>query len=325
MPTDALAPRFAAPAEGLAIPPEAVERARDFARAATAENTRRAYATDWADFEGWCRDHGTSALPAAPAAVAVYLSELASAGRKVATVTRRLAAIAAAHKAAKLPSPRSDAEVQAVVRGIRRTLGVAQKQARPLLVGELRAVVSRLPEGLQGARDRALLLLGFAGAFRRSELASLDVRDLAFTEDGLTVTLRRSKTDQEGAGREVGIPYGGDKATCPVRTARAWLAAAEKAAGAPLAGPLFRPIDRHGNLGAERLSDHAVWAVVKRAAGSEFSGHSLRAGLATTAAKAGKSALAIQRQTGHKSLAMVGRYVRSASLFDDNAASGIGL
>jgi integrase len=310
---------------GLAVTAEAVDRARDFARASRSKNTRRAYASDWAHFSNWCERHHAQVLPASSTAVALYLAELAGEGFKVATIGRRLAAIAEAHKAAKQPSPRSEADVQAVVRGIRRKLGVAQKQARPLLPGELRGIVGKLPAGPQGARDRALLLLGFAGAFRRSELAGLDVADLEFGEDGVTVTLRHSKTDQEGAGRKVGIPYGSEKGSCPVRAVKAWLVAAEKATGIPLIGPLFRPIDRHGNVGVERLTDHAIWSVIKRAAGQGFSGHSLRAGLATAAAKAGKSAMAIQKQTGHKSLAMVARYVRDAELFSDNAASGIGL
>ena len=324
MPTNALATVSPAP-EGLAVSPAAVERARDFARAATSANTRRAYAADWRHFERWCLEHRAAALPAAPSTVALYLSELASNGFKVATVTRRLAAIAGAHKAAKHQSPRSDANVQAVIKGIRRKLGVAQKQAKPLLVGQLRSVLSKLPGGPQGVRDRALLLLGFAGGFRRSELAGLDVGDIDFGADGLTITIRRSKTDQEGAGRKLGIPAGGESATCPVRSIKAWLTAYQEAAGAPLSGPLFRPIDRHGNVGAERLTDHAVWSVIKRAAGAEFSGHSLRSGLVTTAAKAGKSAHAIMKQTGHKSLAMVQRYIRDAELFEDNAAGGIGL
>jgi integrase len=323
MPIDTLAIR-SQPLTGLAVTTEAVNRARDFARASRSSNTRRAYASDWAHFSTWCRAHQAQSLPAASSTVALYLSELAGEGFKVATIGRRLAAIAEAHKASKLPSPRSEADVQAIVRGIRRKLGVAQKQARPLLPAELRGIVQKLPAGSQGARDRALLLLGFAGAFRRSELAGLDVADLDFGEDGLTVTLRHSKTDQEGAGRKIGIPYT-DKATCPVRAVKAWLTAAEETTGAPLQGPLFRPIDRHGNVGADRLTDHAIWSTIKRVAGSAFSGHSLRAGLATAAAKAGKSAMAIQKQTGHKSLAMVARYVRDAELFTDNAASGIGL
>ncbi len=318
--TEALTVRSEVPA-GLVVTPEAVERARDFARAARSEATRRAYASDWAHFCDWCEAHHGQPLPAGAATVALYLGELADQGFRPSTIERRLAAIAEAHRAARLPSPRSDANVRAVVKGIRRKLGVAQKQAKPLLPPDLRAIVSRLPEGPQGVRDRALLLLGFAGAFRRSELAGLNVGDLDVGDDGVTVTLRRSKTDQEGAGRKVGVPFGSDKATCPVRAVRAWL----DLLGESARGPLFRRVDRWGTVGKGRMTGQAVWRIVRRIAGDDFSGHSLRAGLATAAAKAGKSALAIQKQTGHKSIAMVARYVRDAKLFDDNAASGIGL
>ncbi len=154
----------------------------------------------------------------------------------------------------------------------------------------------------------------------------MNVGDLAFGENALTVTIRRSKTDQEARGRKVGIPFGSDKATCPVRAVKAWLAA-----GAIDRGPVFRPVNRHGHVASGRLTGHAVRHVVRRCAQAAglnpagLSGHSLRAGLATAAAKAGKSVLSIQRQTGHKSIAMVSRYVREGELFADNAAIGIGL
>ena len=305
---------------GLAVSPELVERARDFARASRAEATRTAYASDWAHFSEWCRAHGIEPLPAGAGAVALYAASLADDGFKPATINRRLTSIGQAHKTAGHPNPCASETVRLAAAGIRRTLGTAQKQARPILLPELRQAVAKLPEGLQGGRDRALLLLGFAGAFRRSELVGLNVGDLDFGDDGLTVTIRRSKTDQEGQGRKLGVPFGSDKTTCPVRAVRAWLelASLDK-------GPVFRPIDRHGNVKGDRLTGHAVRDIVRRIAGADFSGHSLRAGLATAAAKAGKSAHAIMKQTGHKSLAMVSRYVRDAELFTDNAASGIGL
>ncbi len=180
-------------------------------------------------------------------------------------------------------------------------------------------------ELLDGVGDRALLLLGFAGAFRRAELVGLDVEDLTETDEGLEVMIRRSKTDQEGAGRKVGVPFGSDPATCPVRSVRAW----RQAAGVDT-GPLFRGV-LHGRLVSERLSTLGVARAVKRAAKaagldpSKFSGHSLRAGLVTCAARAGKSLNAIMEQTGHRSVPMVRRYIRDASLFKDNAAAGIGL
>ncbi len=303
---------------------ELVEQANGFAASARADNTRRAYRSDWLTFEAWCRGNGLAPLPAAPETVALYLTHLADQGRKAATIARALAALSQAHRFAGLPSPRSTARVGETMRGIRRCLGVAQVGKAPVVVEHLRRMVAELPGDLLGVRDRALLALGFAGAFRRSELVALDVADLAFTNDGLEVTLRRGKTDQEGHGRKIGIPYGSVPTLCPVRAARAWLDAAGIVRGAVLRG-----VNRHGQVAEGRLTDRAVAIVVKRhaaAAGLDaqlFSGHSLRAGFVTSAAKAGKSERAIMAQTGHHSSAMVRRYIRDASLFSDNAAAGL--
>jgi site-specific recombinase XerD len=304
------------------VPVELVERARDYAAAARAENTRRAYRSDWRAFASWCQAQGLEALPAAPETVALYLTDRATAS-KVSTITRALAAIAEGHRAAGLASPRGSGPVKAVLSGIRRTKGSAPAQKAPISTGGLRAMLAGLPEGLLGLRDRALLLVGFAGAFRRSELVGLAVEDVAQVEDGLEVTLRRSKTDQEAQGRKVGLPFGSSPASCPVRAFRAWVEAAGISTG-----PAFRSVDRHGRLG-ESLSPAAVALVVKRSASlvgleaEDLAGHSLRAGLATAAAKAGKSERAIMAQTGHKSAAMVRRYIRDASLFSENAAAGL--
>jgi integrase len=209
------------------------------------------------------------------------------------------------------------------MKGIRRSLGVAPSQKDPISPAELRAMVQSRPETLQGLRDRALLLVGFAGAFRRSELVSLDVGDVTWGEDGCTATLRRSKTDQEGEGRKVGIPFGSSPEFCPVRTLQAWV----EAAGLTV-GPLFRPV-KGSTVSAARLSDKAVARLVKRAAEaagldpSRVSGHSLRSGLATAAAKAGKSERSIMAQTGHRSAQMVRRYIRDGELFSENAAAGL--
>ncbi len=244
------------------------------------------------------------------------------------TLQRRLAAIAKAHQAAGHESPTSmrHAVVSEVWKGLKRTHGAAQAAKAPIITSELRTILRELPNGLLGIRDRALLLLGFTGAFRRSELVSLTVEDCEFTSEGLVVTLRRSKTDQEGGGRKLGIPYGSNPETCPVRSLKAYLEASGIAAGL-----LFRPITRHGRLGPRGLSPYGVALVVKRyaaAAGldrSRYAGHSLRAGLATSAAAAGVSERAIMNQTGHRSANMVRRYIRDGSLFRENAAAGVGL
>ncbi len=301
------------------------ERARDYAQQARAANTRRAYRADWADFTAWCRDRHLAALPAAPGTVALYLSDLAM-SRKTSTLQRRLSAISQAHKAADLETPTGHRAVRAVWSGIRRVKGTAQEAKAPAVTRDLRAMVATLPATLPGLRDRALLLLGFAGAFRRSELVGLDIADVTTTRDGLVVNLRRSKTDQEGEGRRIGIPYGSRPATCPVRAVQDWLTAAKITAG-----PVFRGVNRHGQVGKTRLSDRSVALIVKRAATAagldpaRYAGHSLRAGLATSAAAAGVSERAIMAQTGHKSLPMVRRYIRDGSLFNENAAAEVGL
>jgi integrase len=301
------------------------ERARDYARQAKADNTRRAYRADWADFTAWCAAHEVPALPATPQTVALYLSAMAS-HRKVSTLQRRLSAISQAHQAAGHPTPTKDIAVRAVFSGIRRAHGTAQHGKAPVLTADLRLMVAALPDSLLGVRDRALLLVGFAGALRRSELVGLDVSDVTVSRDGLVVHLRRSKTDQEGQGRTIGIPYGSRPMTCPVRALQDWLACS-----GVKSGPLFRPLDRHGNMQSTRFSDRGVARVVQRAAlaagldPADFAGHSLRAGLATSAAAAGISERAIMAQTGHKSLPMVRRYIRDGSLFNDNAAAGVGL
>jgi integrase len=216
--------------------------------------------------------------------------------------------------------------VRNTMKGIRRTKGTAPVQKAAALTDDVRAMVDATDAGLIGCRDRALILLGFAGAFRRSELVGLDVDDCAFGKDGLTVTLRRSKTDQQGAGRKVGIPYGANPDTCPVRTMQAW----KEQAGID-GGPLFRSINRHGQVQPGRLSGIDVARVVKKLAKragldpARYAGHSLRAGHATTAAIGGASERSIMNQTGHRSVQMVRRYIREGSLFRENSAGKLGL
>jgi integrase len=216
--------------------------------------------------------------------------------------------------------------VRNTLKGIKRTMGTAAVQKAPTLTDDIRAMVDATDAGTIGARDRALMLLGFAGAFRRSELVSLDAEDCAFGKDGLTVTLRRSKTDQQGTGRKIGIPYGANPGTCPVRTIQAWLEQAGVSAG-----PLFRSINRHGKVQPGRLAGIDVARVVKKLVdragldAAKYAGHSLRAGHATSAAIAGASERSIMNQTGHRSVQMVRRYIRDGSLFRENSAGKLGL
>lgn len=313
---------------GPRLSPELVslaEEARDYTAQARADNTIRAYRADWNHFTGWCTDHGMIALPAAPETVVLYMTDLARTA-KTATIRRRMSSISVAHQAAGHDSPCHDIAVRSAWSGIRRAKGTAQAQKTALLTEDIRRMVVALPESLIGQRDACLLLLGFAAALRRSELVGLDVEDVEQTPDGLIVTVRKSKTDQEGEGRQIGVPYGSDPVTCPVRTFGRWVASSSTQSG-----PLFRAVDRHGRLGTTRLSDRAVALVVKRAAetvGADpatVAGHSLRSGMATSAARGGASEAAIMEITGHKSLPVLRRYIRRGTLFSDNAATKLGL
>jgi integrase len=303
------------------------QQAEAFVRAAKAPSTLRAYRSDWDHFRDWCGQHGMPFLPASPETVALYLTALSSTHRP-ATLTRRLTAISKAHQIAGHPSPATMQQpaVSETLKGIRRTLGTAQLTKAPLLTADIRRMVKGLADTLAGRRDRALLLLGFAGGFRRSEIAALNVEDVQATDDGLVVTLRRSKTDPEGKGRNVGIPYGSMAATCPVRALQAWQTVAGICEGA-----LFRGVDRHGRLAALRLHKDSVGLIIKRAAeaagldATKYAGHSLRAGLVTQGYLNGAGELEIMRQTGHRSLEMLRRYFRDGSLFRENPASKLGL
>lgn len=305
---------------------EVASRAKEYMGKAKAANTVKAYRSDWKHFTTWCAEQGLESLPATPQTVALYLTALAEAGRKASTLQRRLSSISQAHQAAGYESPTHDMQVRTVWAGIRRTKGTAQTRKAPIVIEELRAMVEALPDGLGGLRDRALLLVGFIGAFRRSELVGLDVEDFRPTSEGLVVTLRHSKTDQEGAGEEKALPYGTNPATCPVRSLQEWL----EAVGIT-EGPVFRPVNRHGQVGSTRLSDRSVANIVKRSAErvgldpSLYGGHSLRAGFATSAARAGIEERDIARVTGHSSERILRRYIREGKLFHNPALYCMGL
>ena len=322
---------------------ETARRARRYFESARAPATVRAYAFDLADFETWCKIEagGLSTLPATPETVALYISDAAGRGLKASTISRRLTAISVLHKAANLDSPALDERVKDVFKGIKREHGSFEKGAAPLLTPTMKRIILVARESAEteaqkrsAVRDAALLLVGYAGAFRRSEIASLNIEDIEFVEDGATILLRRSKTDQEGKGRKRALPYGSHPETCPVRNLRRWLGLLEEDGSEHERkdeGPIFRPIDRHGNIRAGALSDRSVCEVVKKrahAAGlnrDRYSGHSLRAGLATAASAAGVSQKSIMDQGDWKSVQTVMRYVREGTLFENNAAASIGL
>jgi integrase len=324
------------------------EAARAFAARARSANTRRAYRADWADFCDWCDERGLSALPASVETVALYIASRAEGadGRlplKVSTLTRRLAAISQAHKGAGHESPalRSREPLHSVWGGIVRTKGTAREKVAPTLTDDVVAMVAHCTydgegDGTAGAalrarRDRALLLMGFAGALRRSELVAIRTDHLAFGPDGLRLQIPKSKADQAGAGQAIGIAYGDRVETCPVRALQAYVRAASAELGEPLAGPVFRKVDRWGHLGKRALTSGTVARIVKRYAGlagldpAAYAGHSLRAGFATQAARSGKPERAIQRHTRHKSTEMLREYIREGTLFEENPSEGIGL
>lgn len=285
--------------------------------ASLSEGTKKGYQQDIAHFEAW-----GGSVPASAETIAAYLAGLAS-SYKTATIVRRVTGLSKAHDAMGAANPTKSELVRATMRGIKRTNGTATREAKPLLREDLFQILDCMGDSTKDMRDKALLLLGFAGAFRRSELVGLDVADIEHVRQGIVITLRRSKTDQTSAGRKIGIPFGRSK-WCPVKQLADWL----EHAGIET-GPLFRGINRHGHVAEQRLSGEAVCVVVKqrtKVAGFDpvsYSGHSLRAGLATSAAMAGASAWKIRQQTGHASDAMLNRYIRDGEMFVGNAAGTI--
>ncbi|MBL8230325.1 MAG: site-specific integrase [Bryobacterales bacterium] len=282
------------------------------------EATRRAYATDWREFTAWCGAAGRASLPADPETVSLFTAHELKAGRKLATVNRRLAAIAYEHKQHGHKSPVTE-DVRSVVAGAKRKRGDDTTAKAALTVAHLKLICRKLPRTRMGVRDRALLLVGFASGMRRSELSALNVADVHVVKQGVRVMIKRSKTDQEGRGREIGIFCGKAKLSCPVTALQQWLYLRGKRPG-----PLFVGLGPRDEISGERLSAHAINDVVKRCvelAGLDPAGygaHSLRAGCVTAAAESGVPESLIMKRTGHKSLAMVQRYVRPASAFSFN-------
>lgn len=309
--------------------------ARHLLASSSSPATQRAYRHAWAAFTTWCAERGVCPLPAMPTTLIEYIVSMAggdpleaptSPGLRIATINKRLAAISQAHQLAGFDSPTNDAVVRKAIKGLRRQLGTRQQSKEPLLTQDiLRILVILQGPTLPNLRDKAILLLGFAGGFRRSELVALKVEDLRFVEEGLRVTLRRGKTDQDGQGREVGIAKG-HPGSCPVEAVRQWLAAAQIEEGA-----VFRPLGRKGVPQTEALSDRAIARIVQRLVGQAgldptlYAGHSLRAGMATQAALNGVPERSIMAQTGHKTPMMVRRYIRIGGLFRENASAQLGL
>lgn len=302
------------------------DRATRYAEGARADATRTAYRGDWMAFEAFCDVYGFAALPADPATVGLYLAR-DGATRAPATLTRRLSAIAVAHALAGHHLDTRHPAIRDVMRGVRRTHGVApRRQAAPLTTPLLVRLLDTCGnDRLIDVRDRALLLIGFAAALRQSEIVDLDFADIIVRPEGLRVAIRRSKSDQEGEGQVVAIGRTGSS-TCPANAYEMWVSAAGIDEGA-----MFRRVDRHGRL-LDRLKPEAVADMVRSRAGraglpepERYSGHSLRAGLATAAASAGVEERLIMNQTRHRSVGMVRRYVREGELFRRNLSVEVGL
>lgn len=293
----------------------------DLAKAEKAPATRKAYATDFRLFQEWCDGKEVAALPALAETVAAYLASQATAIRP-STLGRRVAAIRYAHKLAGLPTPTDAEAVRATLRGIRRTVGSTRDKKSPAIACKVLAMVSTAAPGIAGLRDRALLLVGFAGALRRSELVALDLADIEPTPQGMRVTIRKSKTDQEGEGATIAIVRGSQ--ACPVQALADWISAAEIADG-----PIFRPINKAGAVSPERLTDRSVANIVKACAErtghdpAKFSGHSLRSGFLTSAAGKSANIFKMMDVSRHKSVDSLRGYIRDAELFNDHAGAGL--
>ncbi len=312
----------------------------EYVAAARSANTLRGYTSDWREFSTWCAANNHPPFPASPQAISTYLTVLAGHGAKVGTMSRRLSAIRFAHQLRNLPDPCEHARVVSVWEGIRRVHGAPPVQAKPLMPPELFAVLDACPTArvwadksrpeephLGGIRDRALLLIGFIGAMRRSELVNLDVEHIKEHPSGLVLAIPRSKTNQHGDHEElVVLPRAGDPRRCAVPAVTAWIDAADIQEG-----PLLRPVSKGNRPLPRRLTPGAVNTLIINSinrAGVDpvgYSAHSLRAGFVTYAHLCGATDRAIAHQTRHRSLATLGGYVRIHNAWTDNAATQLGL
>ena len=287
-----------------------------------ADNTLRAYESDWLDFYDWCDHVKLQALPAEPETIVNYINDLAD-NAKANTVSRRLSAISENHKAASYldNNPCRSGLVRNALDAIKREKGTMQRGKSPILMEDLQNMVAFFDTNdIAGIRDKALLLTGFMGAFRRSELVGIDIEDLTFTNEGVIILLAKSKGDQEGQGQYVAIPYSTSPMLCAVVALKCWLDFSQLRSG-----PLFRPLNKHKQLRKQRLTNQSVALIVKKYIGlaglnaADFSGHSLRRGFATSAAQHDVDERSIMQQTRHKSEKMVRRYIEQGNMFKNNA------
>ena len=322
--TPNLEPAPAASEAGLA----ALAQAQEFARRAAAPATLRAYKADWAHYAAWCTRKGFVPVPAAPATVGAYLASLADTHAPT-TIRRRLSAIGKMHRFNDLPWNPAHRDIQEPLRGVLREIGRPPQKAAALTLALLRRLLATCDASARGRRDRALLLFGFAGALRRSELVALRVEDVSVAADGLRLCIPRSKTDPAGQGAEIGLPRGKHADTCPVRAFEAWQAVARRKAG-----PLFRRIRSAGRIGEAALHPDAVRRILARRArmagiepdGLErLSAHALRVGFITEAYGKGVRDEDIMRHTRHRDLRTMRGYVQRAGLVRESPAASLDL
>tara|TARA_B100000700_G_scaffold112735_1_gene126753 strand:- start:74 stop:1030 length:957 start_codon:yes stop_codon:yes gene_type:complete len=299
-------------------------------KSSKAINTIRAYKSDFKDFGGFCAKHSFKSLPTDPKIVALYLTYLSGKDAKMSTLRRRLVSIGMIHK---LKGHYLDTKHPVIIEnlmGIKRSKGSIQRGKKPILINHLKAIINVIDElkteEIKKARDKTLILVGFGGGFRRTELVSIDHEDLEFVPEGVKITLRRSKTDQFGEGTIKGLPYFSNEKYCPVVHLKKWIKISNIQQG-----PIFRRFGKGSSLTTNRLTDQSVVLLIKRyleLAGIEnknYSGHSLRSGFATVSAESGADERSIMAMTGHKTTQMVRRYIKEANLFKNNALNKIKL
>ena len=296
-------------------------------KSSKANNTLRAYKSDFRDFGAFCAKHGLSSLPSEPKIISLYLTHL-SKNSKISTIRRRLVSISMVHKLKGHYLDIKHPIITENLLGIKRVKGSIQRGKKPLLISNLKSIINVINEQqneeIKKFRDRSIILIGFGGGFRRTELISIDYEDLEFVPEGLKITIRRSKTDQFGEGMIKGLPYFPNEIYCPVTSLKKWLEISKIKSG-----PIFRRFSKGSLLTENRLTDQSVVLLMKKyldLAGIEnknFAGHSLRAGFATVAAESGADERSIMAMTGHKTTQMVRRYIREANIFKNNALNKI--
>jgi site-specific recombinase XerD len=288
-----------------------------------ANNTIRAYKSDFNDFALFCAQNGFKSLPSEPKIVSLYLTYLSTKNIKMSTLKRRLVSIGVIHKLKGHYLDTKHPSIIENIMGIKRRKGSIQKGKKPLSINNLKKIINVIDkekiEEIKKTRNKSILLIGFSGGFRRNEIVSLDYEDLDFVQEGLRISLKRSKTDQFGEGSVKGLPYFNNSEYCPVISARKWIEISKINSG-----PLFRRFTKGSKLSDKRLSDQTVALIIKeylQLAGIDnrnYSGHSLRSGFATSAAEAGVEERNIMSMTGHKSSEMVRRYIKEANIFKNN-------